>query len=128
MSTYRRMRRDRMQTMYVKSRAVEKDNEGGTFETYPGEAVKIKGEQWPASGKVQAQMYGERLAYIRNVKIVGKYQQIVTDGKIGYQFADGTIVYELDGICIDVPGTEDPDYKIISIKPHKPLFLEVEKR
>ena len=29
------------------------------------------GEQWPASGKVQAQQYGDRLGYILNMKVNG---------------------------------------------------------
>ena len=49
---------------------VKKDREGSTYEEYSA-ASSFSGESWPASGKVQAQQYGQRLGYIRNVKIDG---------------------------------------------------------
>lgn len=128
MSTNRRMRRSRKQTMYLCSRSVQKDSEGSTYEAFDT-PVAFVGEQWPASGKVQAQMYGEKLSYIRNVRIEGKYT-VGTNQQTGtaeYTFS-GMTVREKDGICIDVPQGTDPDYQIISIKPFKPLFLEVMKR
>lgn len=68
-----RLRRSRTETYYHKKRIVEKDREGSTRESY-GTASSVEGESWPASGKVQVQQYGERLNYIRNVRISGKYE------------------------------------------------------
>ena len=56
-------------------------------------------------------MHGERLAYILNM---------LYDGT--------TSIKENDGICVYVAGSENPDYKVISIKQytgHK--FIELEK-
>lgn len=123
-----RMRRNRKRTMYLRKRQPQKDSEGGTYTSY-GEAVPFEGEVWPAGGKVQAEMYGERLSYIRNLKVEGNYS-VTTDekGKVHYVYPDGMDIAESDGICIDVPpDAETPDYKIISIKPYRPLRMEVEK-
>ena len=113
--------------MYIAARTTLKNTEGSTYESF-GTPASFVGEQWPASGKVQAQMYGEKLSYIRNVKIEGDYQISVDQqtGQIEYQFANFD-VHESDRIYIDVPNTADPDYKILSIKPYKPLRLEVIK-
>ncbi|MBD9162595.1 MAG: hypothetical protein EGP80_01315 [Blautia wexlerae] len=122
-----RLRRSRLETYYHKKRIVGKDSEGSTRETY-GAASSFEGESWPASGKVQAQQYGERLNYIRNMRISGKYE-IKPDekGRLHYILEDGTDIQESDGICLFVGKDVAPDYKIVSIKPYSILRLEVEK-
>ena len=77
---------------------------------------------------MQAQQYGERLNYIRNMRISGKYE-IKPDekGRLHYILEDGTDIQESDGICLFVGKDATPDYKIISIKPYSILRLEVEK-
>ena len=67
-----RLRQSRLETYYHRKRMVKKDREGSTYEEYSA-ASSFLGESWPASGKVQAQQYGQRLGYIRNVKIDGGY-------------------------------------------------------
>ena len=114
-----KLRRNRVETFYHRKRIVEKDSEGSTRERY-GTASLIYGESWPASGKVQAQQYGQRLNYIRNLRISGKYE-IKPDEK------GGTDIQESDGICLFVGSDRESDYKIISIKPYRMLTLEVEK-
>lgn len=120
-----RLKRSRIQTYYLRPRIPIRDSEGGTYEDY-GTAHPFRGEVWPASGKVQAEMYGERLSYIRNVRIEGKYV-ITTDrnGKEHYVYPDGLDVTESDGLCLY--SNEKPDYRIISIKPYTHIKLEVEK-
>ena len=120
---HRPMRRNRLQAFDLYPRSVKKDSEGGTYETY-GDAQELTGEVWPAGGKVQAQMYGERLSYIRNVKIQGSYEVAEEDGHVVYQF-DGFTVSELDGLRLEA--STGPDYRIISITPSRPLRLEAEK-
>ena len=111
-----RLRRSRTETYYHKKRIVEKDREGSTRESY-GTASSVEGESWPASGKVQAQQYGERLNYIRNDE----------KGSMHYSLENGTDIQESDGICLFVGKDAVPDYRIISIKPYRMLSLEVEK-
>lgn len=121
------MKRKRVKKYYLKKRETLKDGQGGTYEEY-NEPIEWSGEVWAAGGEVQVKMYGERLSYIRNVKIEGKYK-IVTDEKnrVHYVFESGLDVTELDGMCLYVSEESDPDYKIISIKPYQPLRLECEK-
>lgn len=123
------MKRSRVQKFFKKRRIMEKDKEGGTYETY-GPPSSFPGEAWPAGGKVQAEQYGERLSYIYNVKVIGKYILVrnTEDKQIHYVFPDtGLDLVEGDGICLMSSESDNPDYKIISIKPCKPLRLEVEK-
>lgn len=122
-----RMKRNRQTVHYLKTRQSKKGNEGNSFVTY-GEAKEFIGEVWPASGKAQAEIYGERLSYIRNVKIKGKYV-ITTDreGIVHYVYPDGLDIVENDGVCLYVPADAEPDYKVLSIKPYEPLRMECMK-
>lgn len=119
------MRRSRIQQIYLKNKVVEKDEEGSPVITYKN-AKPVKGEVWPASGKLQVAQYGNRINYIKNCKIEGKYKIIEQEGKIIYQF-NGFSLCEGDGICLDSGREKDPDYQIISIKPYQPIYMEVEK-
>lgn len=76
---------------------VKKDKEGSTSEEY-GAASSVTGESWPASGEVQVEQYGQKLNYIRNIRIQGNYK-IQTDGKsrLHYILEDGTDIEERDG-------------------------------
>lgn len=122
-----RIKQSRLKTYYWKQRITKKDKEGSSYEEW-GAAVSFPGESWPASGKVQAQQYGERLAYIRNLRIDGDYT-IETDenGVLSYDFGDGLKLRESDGICIYTGAGQEPDYKILSIKEYHPLRLELER-
>lgn len=122
-----RLKRNRLKQYHHRPAAQVKDGEGNSYAEY-GAATIFDGEVWPASGKVQAEMYGDRLSYIRNIRIDGKYV-ITTDrkGKEHYVFPDGLDVTENDGMCLYVSGETEPDYKIISIKPYRFLRLEAEK-
>ena len=121
-----RLKQSSLKNYYAKRRRIKKDNEGGTYVEY-GAAFPFPGIEWPASGKVQAEMYGNRLSYIRNVKIDGVYTVKADDrGNIDYVFENGLVIREMDGLCIYVKPDDAPDYKIISIKPYMPLRLECE--
>ena len=122
-----RLRRSRFEGFFHKKMTVKKDKEGSTSEEY-GTASSVTGESWPASGKVQVEQYGQRLNYIRNIRIQGSYK-IQTDekGRLHYILEDGTDIEERDGICLYVTTDQLPDYRIISIKPYRFLTMEVEK-
>ena len=86
-----RLRQSRLETYYHRKRMVKKDREGSTYEEY-GAASSFSGESWPASGKVQAQQYGQRLGYIRNVKINGEYAiKPDENGRLHYILYNGLI-------------------------------------
>ena len=117
------MKHRRIQTIKVANKVVTKDSEGVPNVSY-GEPMEFKGEVWPATSKLAVDTYGERVNAIMNVKIRGIYTVVRNDnGVLGYAFDDFEI-REGDGVCIesDVPG-----YRIVSIKPYKPLKLEVER-
>lgn len=104
------MRRSQMKSYNLKRRVVTKNREGGPEVSYEA-AVPIKATIWPAGGRIQAEMYGERLSYIKNMEYEG--QEEMKEG---------------DGICVFVDADADPDYKIISIKPElTPKLMELEK-
>ena len=122
-----RLKQSRLKTYYHRKRTVQKDNEGSTYEEY-GAASSFFGESWSAFGKVQAQQYGQRLGYIRNVKIDGGYAiKPDENGRLHYILDNGTDLMELDGICLFVGENTEPDYRIVAIKPYRFLTLEVER-
>lgn len=123
-----RMRRSRIRTYHLKKAEVKRDREGSTYTEY-GSAIQFRGEVWPAGGRLQAEMYGDRLSYIRNVRIQGDYSiEQDANGVTHYVFEDENLdLREHDGLCLYVPEGSDPDYRIISIKPYMPLRLEAEK-
>lgn len=63
-----------------------KTDEGIKREGYSDKVVEIKAEVWPASGGLQAELYGERLNYIMNANV-----------------EKSTEIAEKDGLCIDNP-------------------------
>ena len=95
---------------YLKKKTVIEDNEGGKYLGYSVESIEIQANISPASGKLQAEIYGERLNYILNMLYDGP--EIINEG---------------DGICVYVPSNNEPDYKVISIKRYSHLFIDLEK-
>ena len=74
-------------------------------------AIEIDATIWPAGGRVQAEMYGEKLAYMKNM-----------------EYAGPETMQEGDGICVFVGPTDAPDYKIVSIQPeHDPKVMMLER-
>lgn len=121
-----RLKRNRLKQYSHRKAIPGKDSEGSSYMEY-GPSSPFQAEVWPAGGKIQAEMYGQRINNIYNVRMDGDYEsRIGPKGREEYQFTD-MIVCEGDGICLHVPGGQDPDYKIISIKPYRHLTLEVER-
>ncbi len=105
-----RMRKSQKKAHNMRRRVIKKNSEGGDVEAY-AEAIEIEATIWQASGKVQAEMYGERLAYMKNMEYEGA--ETITEG---------------DGICVNVPGDEDPDYKVTSKNAdHSPIIFLLER-
>ena len=121
-----RLRRCRLGTYHHRAAIPKKDSEGSTYTEY-GPAVSFQAEEWPAGGKVQAEMYGQRLPNIRNLRINGTYQEVPGTGKVSYAMTDGPVITANDGICLYVDGAANPDYKVVAIYPYRFLTLEVEK-
>lgn len=121
-----RLKRNRLKQYHHRKAVPKKDNEGNFYIEYE-KAKPFMAEVWPAGGKLQAELYGQRLSYIRNCRIDGSYKiQTSNNGKVSYIF-DDLEVREGDGICLNVPGESDPDFKIIAIRPYRNLYMEMEK-
>ena len=117
------MKQSRIQTLNLRRKSVTKDNEGVPIVSY-GSLTPIEAETWPAGGELQAQTYGDKVNRMINVRIKGAYEIIIEDDHEAYKYDTFTLC-EGDGLCIH--RTDKPDYRIISIKPYKPLRLEAEK-
>lgn len=102
-----RMRKSLKKTCNLRKRSTAKNNEGGSVVTYAN-PVEIEATIWSAGGKAQMEMYGERLPYIKNMQYEGPEE-----------------IKEFDGVCVNIPGTEKPDYEVRSAnKDHSPqLFI-----
>lgn len=121
-----RLKKNRTITAFHRPAIPQKDQEGGSYVEY-GIATSFSAEEWPGGGKLQAEMYGARLPNIRNLRLEGAYTETQMGGKLCYLFRNGMAVSVGGGICLFVPSTSDPDYRITAIYPYRFLTLEVEK-
>lgn len=119
------MKNSRIQTLNLKTKSVTKDSEGVPAVTW-GEATRIQAEFWPAGGQLQVQTYGDRINNMMNVRVKGSYRVVVEGNHQVYQFG-GFSLREGDGLCIFAGANDDPDYRIIGIRPYEPLKLEAER-
>lgn len=104
------MRVKNKKTYYLKSKTVITDKEGGKYPGYSAEAKEINANIWPASGKLQAEMYGLRINNILNML-----------------YDEDVLITEGDGICVYVASDKEPDYKVISKKVYSHGAYELEK-
>lgn len=104
------MRIKNKKTYYLKRKILIEDSEGGKYSSYSDEATEIKANIYPANGKLQSEIYGERLNYMLNMLYDGSEH-----------------LNEGDGICVYVSKDNNPDYKIISIKLYSHMMIELEK-
>lgn len=103
-----RLKKNRLKPYKMHRFQVIKTDEGIKREGYSDEAIEIKAEIWPASGRLQAEINGERLNYILNANV-----------------EKSTAIAEKDGLCVDK--IDQVTHRVISIKEysnHKVLELE----
>lgn len=108
-----RLNQRNQMTYHLKKQVSKKNNEGSSYMEY-GDPFAFMAEIWSAEGRIQAEMYGERLSYILNM------------------ICEPFDIHENDGVCIYVDKESNPDYKVISIKhyadrKHPHLVCELEK-
>lgn len=122
-----RLKQNRLKVYHHRTAIPKKNNEGGSYVEY-AQAVDFKAEEWPAGGKIQSERYGIRLPNIRNIRIEGRFKEVMTENKaLGFAVENGPTFTVDDGICLHVPGDSAPDYRIIAVYPYRFLTLEVEK-
>lgn len=118
---------NRLNQYYHRPAIPTKDNEGASYLEY-GPASPFQAEMWAAGGKVQAEMYGQRLPNIRNLRIDGTYaEQSGEKRTLQYAIENGPVISPGDGVCLYVSGDSEPDYKIVAVYPYRFLTLEVER-
>lgn len=108
----RLMQRD-LKTVYLKKRVVGQDDEANDVYTFSKDCEALKMVIRSGGGAVLAQIYGDRLPYIKSCQYQG---DLLNEGQ-----------NEGDGICLNVSSDEEPDYKINSIQTfthHKNVILE----
>lgn len=105
-----RLRQRDLVDIYLKRKIPATDGEGTEYSTYDPVPIKIKAKIQPAGGKAMAEMYGERLKYMRTMRY---------DGQLNLN--------EGDGLCIYVSPDNSPDYKITAINPWDIKVFDLEK-
>lgn len=86
-----RLKRNRLKTYSHRSAISKKDNEGNSYIEY-GMPSSFEAEVWPASGKLQAEMYGQRVNHIQNCRINAGYETVVDEkGHVSYQIGSMTL-------------------------------------
>ena len=90
------LKKNRLKPYKIFKYVVKTYDEGVRFKGYEENAYIINAEIYPASGRIQAQVYGEKLNYMLNMLIERT-----------------TEIKERDGICIN---SETPTYEVVSIK------------
>lgn len=122
-----RLRRNRLKQYHHRAAIPKKDSEGSSYIEY-GPATSFQAEEWPGGGKVQAEMYGQRLPNIRNLRVPGDYTELYTlEGTIGFQIENGPLFRANDGICLYAGEDAGPDYRVVAVYPYRFLTLEVER-
>lgn len=102
-----RLKRNRLKPYLIRKAVVVTSDEGVKKAAYSDVATEVRAEIWPASGRVQSDIYGERVNYILNCLVDRE-----------------TLVSEGDGFCIN---SDKVTHKVISIKRytnHQVLELE----
>ena len=121
-----RQKRSRLRKYYHRGAIPKKNNKGSSYIEY-GDPVAFTAEEWPAGGKLQAEMYGQRLPNIRNLRVTGDYCEVFSSGEShGYQIENGPFFQAGDGVCLYVGPGDEPDYKIVAVYPYRLLTLEAE--
>jgi len=80
------------------------EDDGTTYEGW-GDPLELRGNVQPAGGRVLAEMYGERLAYMRVMYVEQK----------------PPVRLESWGACLDT--LDIPDYKVVAVRPWSGHFV-----
>lgn len=107
-----RLRPQNQRTVYLRSVVDATDSEGNHSPVWT-EAQLFKATVQPASGQLNVELYGERLAYMQTLYT---QSELIMTGQ-----SEGA------GICLAVEKDAKPDYTIISVKTystHKVVLIE----
>jgi len=97
-------------TVYLRARGTSKANPYHEPTPVWGDPVAIRACVQPMSGGLEASAYGQRVADMRLMLYAGI-----------------AAIREADGVCVDVPGGAEPDYKVVSVQAwsgHRRIAIE----
>ncbi|OMF54682.1 hypothetical protein BK138_16115 [Paenibacillus rhizosphaerae] len=103
-----RLRERDKRPVTFKKRITVKEPDGTTYEDWDPIGETIRANVQPAGGRVMAEMYGERLAYMLTAYV-----------------EPGTTIPEASFVCVYTNPT--PDYKVVAVRPwngHRVIDLE----
>lgn len=113
-----RIRQDRINSYIVFRRDTVRDAEANTHDEYVKCGI-VSGVLYKPSGSTKALMYGEKLAYMKTIKIDDKWS--VSGQKY---VVDGTEIQEGYALAID---SEEANYRIKAIRAERYLYADLEK-
>ncbi|WFR64200.1 hypothetical protein P9222_08505 [Paenibacillus amylolyticus] len=93
-----RLRERDKRLVIFQPRVPQREDDGTTSEGW-GEPFELRGNVQPAGGRVMAEMYGERLAYMRVMYVEQKPPKRLESG----------------GACLNT--LDLPDYKVVAVRP-----------
>lgn len=104
-----RLRQRGLNPYTVKPRKVIKEPDATTYEDWDPIGHTIQANVLPANGRMMADMYGERLAYM----------------VVAYAEPDA-VVNESDGVCVYVAPNSKPDYKVVAVRRWSHTVIDLE--
>lgn len=99
-----RLRERDKRNVIFRPRVPVQEDDGTTSEGW-GDPLELRGNVQPAGGRVLAEMYGERLAYMR----------------VMYVEQEPPERLESWGACLDT--LDNPDYKVVAVRPWSGHFV-----
>jgi|HigsolmetaGSP11D_1036233.scaffolds.fasta_scaffold15220_3 hypothetical protein len=94
-----------------RERKTLKEPDGTTYEGWDPNGIAVKANVQPASGRVMAEQYGERLGYILVAYMEGHPD-----------------IKESSGAWVYVPSdAEKPDYRVVAVRKWRHTVVEMEK-
>lgn len=107
-----RLRQRDLKEIYYRKFTKLKDNEGTSYHGFSEVLKKIKCKVEPAGGKLQREIYGERVNYIKTI----------------YYETEKVDLAEGDGVYIDNTTDKEPDYRVISMRQYgSHIVADIEK-
>lgn len=114
--TMRLIKRDQKQIVF-RERVVGQDPDGTTYDDWAEESITIQGNMQPLSGKLAAEMYGEKLKYMKVFYTESKGQ-----AKTFVEQFNSSI----KGYGAHIYNADEPDYKVISAQEWRHIVIELE--
>ncbi len=112
----RLIKRDQ-RTVIFRERVPTQDPDGTTYDDWAEESIELQGNLQPLSGKLAAEMYGERFKYMKVFYTESKGQ-----AKTFVEQFNSSI----KGYGAHIYNDNEPDYKVVSAREWRHIVIELE--